>query len=290
MPRSRALLQDASRANGWACTATRRTILSTRRRRHERQIACRYRRRLEGGTTARARRRQGRRRLDGTQCRSSSRGTPTRCCGCASAASRPRARARCMGRRGMSGVWEVTVQDLAHGRGVDWSAASSSPSSWRDRQDVGVQRAHRLHAVRRLRPERGAWWAVATHPSQHLPARLQRHRRRDLEANTRENGFKCHRHAVTADGFGVVTFASGPSSPAMPRQRRVGRSGRAATAPAAARRRRSSLAAVDLRRRRHRRRHLHNVALTRRGLTTRRLEEPRHDLLEAVPATRRRRR
>ena len=109
------------------------------------------------------------------------------------------------------GVWEVTVQDL--GTGEVWMVGRQLLAE----QFGGIVGTSAFNEHIGCTPcdafdqseVRGGPWVLEP-PGTKLVGATSRY------TNTRENGFTCHRHAVTSDGFGVVTFASGPSSPDQP--------------------------------------------------------------------------
>ena len=115
------------------------------------------------------------------------------------------------GRTWTGDVWEVTVQDL--GTGEVWTVGRQLLAE----QTGGIVRTSAFNEHIGCTPcdafdqseVRGGPWVLEP-PGTKLVGATSRY------TNTREDGFTCHRHAVTSDGFGVVTFASGPSSAEQP--------------------------------------------------------------------------
>ena len=109
------------------------------------------------------------------------------------------------------GVWEVTVQDL--GTGEVWTVGRQLLAE----QFGGIVGTSAFNEHIGCTPcdafdqseVRGGPWVLEP-PGTTLVGATSRY------TLTREDGFTCHRHAVTSDGSGVVTFASGPSSAEQP--------------------------------------------------------------------------
>ena len=115
------------------------------------------------------------------------------------------------GRTWTGGVWEVTVQDL--GTGDVWTVGRQLLAE----QTGGIIRTSAFNehigctpcdAFDQSEVRRGPW--VLEPNGTTLVGATSRY------TKTREDGFTCHRHAITSDAFGAVTFASGPSSDEQP--------------------------------------------------------------------------
>ena len=115
------------------------------------------------------------------------------------------------GRRWAGGVWEVTVQDL--GTGEVWMVGRQLLAE----QFGGIVKTSAFNEHIGCTPcdafdeseVRGGPWVLEPPGTTLVGATSS-------SPFTREDGFTCHRHTITSDGFGVVTFASGPSSAEQP--------------------------------------------------------------------------